>query len=165
MGSGAMIYMPSFIKTVSDIQKFIRVGGNAHTDTHKDTQTARWFHKLTFVYTHTYFLLKCNFIFHIYSSLLHAVPRHHEAIVYLAKLYIYINIRYKERIHPIRSNNNNSGYLNHIVYTGHTHGAITDNMVITGTGRKGRRLNILEKYHVCRISKDILHMNDIYIYT
>jgi hypothetical protein len=35
MGSGAMIYMPSFIKTGSGIQKLIA------GDTHRDTQTAR----------------------------------------------------------------------------------------------------------------------------
>jgi hypothetical protein len=38
MGSGVMIYMPSFIKTVSGVQKFR--GG--------DTQTERW-SKLTFM--------------------------------------------------------------------------------------------------------------------
>jgi hypothetical protein len=31
------------------------------------------------------------------------------------------------------------------------------------TGKKGRHLNTLEKYHIYRISKDNLHMNDTYI--
>jgi hypothetical protein len=35
---------------------------------------------------------------------------------------------------------------------------------IIATGRKGRHLNILEKY-IYRISKDNLHMNDTYIST
>jgi hypothetical protein len=39
MGSGAMIYIPSFIKIGSDMQTLIR--GDKHTDTHRDTQTAR----------------------------------------------------------------------------------------------------------------------------
>jgi hypothetical protein len=31
------------------------------------------------------------------------------------------------------------------------------------TGRKGKYLNTLEWYHIYRISKDNLHMNDTYI--
>jgi hypothetical protein len=41
MGSGAVIYVPSFIKIGSDIQKLICGGGDIHT------QTARWSHKPT----------------------------------------------------------------------------------------------------------------------
>jgi hypothetical protein len=37
------------------------------------------------------------------------------------------NIRYKEHIQAIR-NNNNSGYPNHILNTGHTYGTINDTM-------------------------------------
>jgi hypothetical protein len=36
-------------------------------------------------------------------------------------------------------------------------------MDMIGTGRKGTYLNVLEKYHIYRISKDNLHMNDKYI--
>jgi hypothetical protein len=75
------------------------------------------------------------------------------------------NIRYKEHIQAIRNNNSNSGYSNHILNTGHTYGTITDIMEIIKTGKKGRHLNTLEKYHVYRISKDNLHMNDTYTYT
>jgi hypothetical protein len=42
MGSGAMIYIRSFIKTGSGIQKLM--GG------YTDTQTARLFHKPTFIF-------------------------------------------------------------------------------------------------------------------
>jgi hypothetical protein len=73
------------------------------------------------------------------------------------------NIRYKEHIQAIRNNNSNSGYSNHILNTGHTCGIITDIMEIVKTVKKGRHLNTLEKYHVYRISKDNLHMNDTYI--
>jgi hypothetical protein len=37
--------------------------------------------------------------------------------------------------------NNNTGYANHILNTGHTYGTITDTMEIINTGRKGRYLN------------------------
>jgi hypothetical protein len=38
MGSGAMIYIPSFIKIGSGIQKLL--GGDKHTDTHTHRHTA-----------------------------------------------------------------------------------------------------------------------------
>jgi hypothetical protein len=38
MGSGAMIYMPSFLQTDSGVQKLVE----------GDTQTERWSHKPTF---------------------------------------------------------------------------------------------------------------------
>jgi hypothetical protein len=72
---------------------------------------------------------------------------------------------YKEHIQAIRINNSNSGYSNHMLNTGHAYGTITDTMDIIKTGRKGKHLNTLEKYHICRISKDNLHMNDTYIDT
>jgi hypothetical protein len=75
------------------------------------------------------------------------------------------DIRYKEHIHAIRKNNGNSGYSNHILDTGHTYGTMTDTMDIIKTGRQGRHLNTLEKYHSHRISKNILHMNDTYVDT
>jgi hypothetical protein len=73
--------------------------------------------------------------------------------------------RYKEHIHNIRSNNSNSGYSSHILNTGHTYGTITDTMEIITMGRKGKHLNTLEKYHIYKVSKNNLHMNDTNIDT
>jgi hypothetical protein len=73
--------------------------------------------------------------------------------------------RHKEHIHNIRSNNSNSGYSNHILHTGHAYGTITDTMDIITTGRKGKYLNTLERYHIYEISKENLHMNDTHIDT
>jgi hypothetical protein len=42
---------------------------------------------------------------------------------------------------------------------------IMDTMDIIKTGRKGKRLNTLEKYYIYRNSKDNLHMNDTHIHT
>jgi hypothetical protein len=70
------------------------------------------------------------------------------------------NTRYKEHIHDNRSNNSNTGHANHILNTGHTYGTITDTMEIIKTGRRGRYLNTIEKYHIYEIGKDNLHMND-----
>jgi hypothetical protein len=72
------------------------------------------------------------------------------------------NIRYKEHIHAIRNNNNNSVYSNHILNTGHTYGTIKDTMDIIRKGEKGKHLNTLEKYYIHRISKNNLQMNDTY---
>jgi hypothetical protein len=76
-----------------------------------------------------------------------------------------LNIRYKEHIHAIRSSNSNSVYSNHILNTGYTYGTIMDTMDIIKTGTKGKHLNTLEKYHIYRISKNNLHMNDTHINT
>jgi hypothetical protein len=42
------------------------------------------------------------------------------------------------------------------------YGSITDTMQIMKIERKGRHLNTLEKYHIYRISKEEIHMNDIH---
>jgi hypothetical protein len=55
-----------------------------------------------------------------------------------------LNIRYKEHIHAIRSNNSNSGYSNCILNTGRTYRTITDIMDIMKTGKKGKHLNTLK---------------------
>jgi hypothetical protein len=68
-------------------------------------------------------------------------------------------IRYKEHMQSIRNNNNNSGYSNHILNTGHTYGTINKTMDII---KKGKHLNTLEKYHIHKISKNNLHMNDVH---
>jgi hypothetical protein len=75
------------------------------------------------------------------------------------------NIRYKEHIHDIGSNNSNTGYSNHILNTGHTYGTMTDTMKIIITGKKGKHLNTLERYHIYRASKEGIHMNDIHMDT
>jgi hypothetical protein len=78
---------------------------------------------------------------------------------------ITFNIRYKEHIHDVRSNNSNSGYSKHILNTGHAYGTTDDTMDVITTGWKGKHLNTLEMNHIYRISKDNLHMNDTYINT
>jgi hypothetical protein len=72
---------------------------------------------------------------------------------------------YKEHIQAIRNNNSNSGYSSHILNTGHADGTITDTVDIVKTHKKGKHLNTLEKYHIYRISKSNLHMNDTNIDT
>jgi hypothetical protein len=60
----------------------------------------------------------------------------------------------------MRNNKRNSGDSNHILNTGLTYGTICDAIVMITTGGKGKHLNALEKYHICKISKDHLHMNE-----
>lgn len=68
--------------------------------------------------------------------------------------------KYKEQVQDIKSNNSNSEYSNHILYTGHTCGTIEDTMEIITVGRQKVYLNTLEKYHIYKISRKNLHMND-----
>jgi hypothetical protein len=60
--------------------------------------------------------------------------------------------KYKEHMQVIKNSNSSSGYLNHILNTGHRYGAITDTMDITRTHKKGKYLHTLEKYYICRSS-------------
>jgi hypothetical protein len=83
----------------------------------------------------------------------------------MPRLPIEILVHWQRTQHPIRNNNSNSGYSNHILNTGHTYGTITDTMDVIKTVRKARHLNILEKYHICKISRSNLHMNDTHIDT
>jgi hypothetical protein len=75
------------------------------------------------------------------------------------------NFRYKVHTHVIRNNNCNYGYSNHILNTGQTYRKITDTMDVIRTGRKGRHLNTLEKYHIYKISRNNLQMSDTHIDT
>jgi hypothetical protein len=70
------------------------------------------------------------------------------------------NTRYKEHIPDIKSSNSNTGYSNHILNTGHTYGTTEDTMEIITIGRKGKYLNTLKKYHIYKVSRNNLHMND-----
>jgi hypothetical protein len=70
------------------------------------------------------------------------------------------NARYKEHIHDIRSNNSDTGYSNHILNTEHTYGTMQDTKKIITLERKGKYLNTLEKYHIYKVSKDNLNIND-----
>jgi hypothetical protein len=72
------------------------------------------------------------------------------------------SIRYKEHIHAIINKNTNSGYSNHMLNIGHTYRTVTDTMDAIKTGMKFRHLNAFEKYHIYKISRDKLYMNDIY---
>jgi hypothetical protein len=73
--------------------------------------------------------------------------------------------RYKEHVQAIRSKNGNSEYSNHMLNTRHAYGSMADTMKVLKTERKGKHLNTLEKYHIYKMSKDGLRMNDTYIDT
>jgi hypothetical protein len=78
----------------------------------------------------------------------------------------YVSIPHTEDIQANRNNNSSSsGYPTHILNIKHRSGSITDTMDIVRTHRKGKHLNTLVKYHINKISKDILQMNDIHRHT
>jgi hypothetical protein len=49
------------------------------------------------------------------------------------------------------------------IRTGHAYVSITDIMKIKNAEKKGKHLNTLENYSMCKMSKNGLHMNDVYI--
>jgi hypothetical protein len=72
---------------------------------------------------------------------------------------------YTVHIQAIRNNNGNSGYSNHMLNTGHAYGSRADTIKVLKMERKGKHLNTLEKYHIYKMSKDGLQMDDTYIDT
>jgi hypothetical protein len=69
MGSSALIYIPSFTKIGSAIQKL--KGGGRYTcrHTYSHTQTARWSHKPTFIFSNKESRLsKLNFFYILYKN-------------------------------------------------------------------------------------------------
>jgi hypothetical protein len=81
---------------------------------------------------------------------------------YIGQIGRTFKVRYKEHIQAIRNNNGNSRYSNHILNMGHTYGTINDTMDVIRYGRKGRHLYTLEKYHIYKISKTNIQLNDTY---
>jgi hypothetical protein len=65
--------------------------------------------------------------------------------------------RRKAHIEAVRNNNGNSGYSNHMLNTGHAFGSITDTMKVVKLKKKK---NTPEKYHIYKMSKNGLQMND-----
>lgn len=56
--------------------------------------------------------------------------------------------KYKKHIQAIRNKHSNSRYSNHILNIGHKYGTIAvDMMDFIRTGKKGKHLNTLERYH------------------
>jgi hypothetical protein len=72
-----------------------------------------------------------------------------------------IHNRYKEQIQAIRNNNGNSGYSNHVLNTGLAYGSITDIMKVVKIEKK--RNTSAHSRNIYIMSKNRLHMNDIYI--
>jgi hypothetical protein len=71
-------------------------------------------------------------------------------------------IRYKEHIHAIRYNKTTSKYAQHILETGHTYGPLENKLNILQFEKKNRKINSLEQYHIYRITRENLQLNDTY---
>jgi hypothetical protein len=61
----------------------------------------------------------------------------------------------------IMNNNGNLGYSNRVLNMGHAYGNITDSIETIKIEKQGKHLNTLEKYHIYKISKNKLHINDM----
>jgi hypothetical protein len=69
--------------------------------------------------------------------------------------------RYKEHIRHIRNNRETSGYVQHILETGHSFGKMNDIMEIIKIERKGSYLNTLENFHIFKLFKQGNQLNNI----
>jgi hypothetical protein len=70
--------------------------------------------------------------------------------------------RFKEHIHAIRTNNMTSRYAQHILETGHAYGKIEDTLDILNRENKGPLMNTWERFHIHRLTKDNMQLNDAY---
>jgi hypothetical protein len=93
------------------------------------------------------------------------MPRLPTKILYIGQTGGIFHTRYKEHMQAIRNSNSNSGYSSHVLSMEHTYGIITDTTDIIRTHKKGKRLNILEKYHIYKICKNDFLMTDTNIDT
>jgi hypothetical protein len=59
--------------------------------------------------------------------------------------------RYKEHIRDIRNNKSTSGYVQHILDTGHAFGNMDDSMEIVKIQQKGSHLNTLENFYIYKL--------------
>jgi hypothetical protein len=67
-----------------------------------------------------------------------------------------------EILEHIHTNKATSRYAHHILDTGHAYGTIEDTLNILHLEKKGPLMNTLEQFHIYRLSKDNLHLNDTY---
>jgi hypothetical protein len=70
--------------------------------------------------------------------------------------------RYKEHIHAIHTNKTTSRYAQHIFETGHAYGIIENTLNILHCEKNGPLMNSLEQFHIHRLTKDRLQLNDTY---
>jgi hypothetical protein len=70
--------------------------------------------------------------------------------------------RYKEHIQSIRTNNSNSRFAQHILETQHPYGPLEDIMEVLRLDRKGQLMNTWERFHIYKLSKEGIQLNDTY---
>jgi hypothetical protein len=69
---------------------------------------------------------------------------------------------YKEHTNTIRTNKQNSKFVQHILETGHNYDTIDHSMKILQIEMKGPKLNTLERFHIYDKKKKGLQMNDTF---
>jgi hypothetical protein len=68
--------------------------------------------------------------------------------------------RYKEHARDIRSKKRTSGYVRHILETGHAFGNINDTMEIVKIKQKGLYLNALEIFYIYKLFQQGIQLNN-----
>jgi hypothetical protein len=79
---------------------------------------------------------------------------------YIGQTGINFRTRFKEHIHAIRTNKTTSEYAQHILETGHSYGNTEDTLNILHHENKGPLMNACEQYHIHRLTKDNIQLND-----
>jgi hypothetical protein len=71
--------------------------------------------------------------------------------------------RYKEHIRSIRTNKPNTKYAQHILDTQHAYGPVSNTMyILLPIERKGQLMNTWERFHIYKLSSNILELNNTY---
>jgi hypothetical protein len=68
--------------------------------------------------------------------------------------------RYKEHIRDIRDNKSTSGYVQHILDTGHAFGNMDDSMEIVKIQQKGSHLKTLENFYIYKLFQQGIQLNN-----
>jgi hypothetical protein len=69
---------------------------------------------------------------------------------------------FKEHIKAIRTNRTTSKYAQHKLETGHAYGQIEDTLSILNHEIKGPLMNTWEQFHIHRLTKNNIQLNDAY---
>jgi hypothetical protein len=71
-----------------------------------------------------------------------------------------LEVRYREHIHAVRTNRQNSKFAQNILGTRHDYDTIDKTMEILHIEKKGHKLNTLDRFHIYDRTKKGLQMNE-----
>jgi hypothetical protein len=82
--------------------------------------------------------------------------------IYLGQTGQSFKIRYREHVQDIKNNKSRTGFLHHILNTGHAYDSIENTLAILNFQEKDTYLNTLERFHIYKAKKMGGLLNDNY---